>query len=1049
MKSYAKFASAALCFLGAMLLAASLLAQPAHEIKVPVCTNAPQLDAQLTDPCWKEAVKLTGFNLTTTGQPAAVQTTAWMCRDDTWLYIAFRCDEPNPISIKRTATLRDGDAYQDDSVEIFLDPGFGGKEYAHLALSVGNVQQDQWCRGRERLASWHLPWRSAAQADPHVDTSQGWSAELAIPLVSLRQTGGKGEWRINLCRNRRTVSPAEHTSLAPLPAGSGFHSPQHFLTVKGLTGFPVQAPFGPMLRQIKVSPLTVKGNVYSYGLEVAVKNYTGQAGEVELVTQDLPRTGQGKQIVEKVELGPSEQKEVALRIEVANAGPREAWVGLREPGSDFWLQKATVPGMEGLARLDAYLDRNYYTTEKEARVYAEMAIGKAERAREGLVLQAELMGAKGKAISRGSASCAEDLVSIPLDLKNIQAGRHIVKVLLMNKAKAQLGAVDLPLIKHPPAPQGTNELKIDRYNRCLLLNGKPFFPVGAVGTYYHGRFEGWRVEYFEAQFRYCQQAGLNTVLDWVGYHGTPESLEDSRKTYDLAQKYGLKVVGKPYGGNRDLYYSSPKFREAATQTINAMDLYLNMSREHPAVIGYYHFDEPQPGLKIDDILENFTRKVHSIDPYHPVYMSLTRYIHESQRRFFGTVTDLLGAHNYWYVQRPGGLQAMSGYWDMLDIYSQQAHNPTMALPQLDYWGLGYGGGGFMLPEEQRAQTYLALARGARSVVYFVLPFRHEASVAAQKQISAEVQELAPALLTREPEQELTFEPESAAVVFPMGNIGIRGQGDRKYPLVQVSLRNHPEGGQVLLAVNPGKQAVKVRFRVSSLTSRSTVRNLIGDKQKYAVTDDSFSDTIEAMGTRAYMLTGTQMPKDEPVRIHLAMSGPGVEEAAKGVQEAEKPEGKPKKNLVINSSFEETRMPSHPVRWEARAWTYLIPDAKAHGLETNDPYHGKYCFRITRVVPDECRALHEPIPLPKDGTYTMSMYLRADKPGTKAMLYLKAPYDTVTLDTTWKRYTMTREFTQKDRPFVGVYHVGAVDSGNIYVDAVQLEEGREATEYEAN
>jgi len=999
----------------------------------------------LGDPCWKKATRLSTFTSLGTSRPAEVGTVAWLCRDDTWLYVAFRCHEPNPIAIRRTIADRDTGVHHDDSVEIFIDPGHSGEQYAHLVLSVDNVQGDQWCRGRERIRSWDLPWRSAARLDPHLDTAKGWAAEVAIPLALLQVRGGRAPWRINLCRSRRTVSPAEHLSLAPLPAGAGFHAPQHFLPVDGLSNFKADMSFGPMIDTVKVLPLTIKRGAYSYGLEVSIKNHTGRGGEAEVVVEDVPRSGRAKRVTQHIALDPSQTKKATLRIGVAGAGPRDAWVGLREPGSDRWLQKIPVAGMDGLSPFEAYLDRNYYTTESQARVYAEIAIARSERVSEGLVLMAELAGAEAGT----PAACVEDVVSVDLDLADVPIGSHAVKARLLNRAKEQLGSVELQLTKRQPAPEGTNEVKIDRYNRCLLLNREPFFPVGAVGTYYHGRFEGWRVDYFDAQYRHCRDAGLNVVIDWVGYFPSRTDVEDARKTYDLAHKHGLRVIGRPYGSDRGLRYSNPKFREVAARTIAAMDPYLEMCSRHPAVIGYYHFDEPQPRLKIDDVLESFTRKVHDVDPYHPVYMSLTRYIHETQRRWFGTVTDLLGAHNYWYVMRPRGLRAMAGYWHMLDAYSRQAHSPTMALPQLDYWGLGYRTGGFMLPDEQRAQTYLALVHGARSVIYFVLPFRHQASVATQKQLSAEIREIAPALLARKPAQDVTSEPEPAATRFPLGNVGVRGQtGDLSFPLVQVSLRSHPSVGQVLLAVNPGKEAANVRFRVSSLSSRSAVRRLFGSRQKMAVEAGSFSDTLEPMGTRVYSLSRTRTTTGEPVRIHLTLSGPAVEAATQPIP-ALKHEPEPNKNLVSNSSFERQRMPGHPVHWEAKAWTWLIPDHRTNGLETTGPLHGKCCFRVTRMYPDETRALHEPVILRKDGPHTLSLYLRSDKPGGRAMLYLKPPYKTVTVGTEWQRYTITRELSRKGRSYVGVYHVGKEGSASIYVDAVQLEEGSEATEYEPN
>ncbi|MBM4046599.1 MAG: hypothetical protein FJ279_15920, partial [Planctomycetes bacterium] len=762
-----RLATCLVAILSLLMISPALLGQPVGEVSVPVCAAPPRLDADLNDPCWAAATKLTGFRAIATSKSAEVQTTAWLCRDDTWLYIAFRCHEPSAISIKRTVNDRDAAVSSDDSVEIFLDPGTGGKEYVHLALNVNGAQADQLCRGEERLRSWNMPWRSAAKLDAHLDSATGWSAELAIPLALVPGRQPNALWRINLCRNRRAVSPAEHSSLAPLPPGASFHAPQHFLPVK-LSGLKLQVPFGPMVRSATAKPFTIKDGAYSYAIEVVVRNLTGSAGEVDVVAQDLPRTGQGRQVAEKLALGPSEEKQVTFRIQAAHAGPRDAWVGLREPGSELWLQKTHVAGMEELSRLDAYLDRSYYTTEKQARVYAEMRTDREDRVAQGLVLDVKLTGPAKEPLAAGSTPCSDDVVAINLDISRVPNGAHTVEAVLRNKAGVELGSVQLPLIKRPPAPDGANEVKIDRYNRCLLLNGKPFFPLGAVGAHYHGRFADWKADYFDAQFKFCREAGLNCVIDWVGYRPADTPLEDTRKCYDLAHQHGLKVIGRPYGSGRDLRYSSPKFRDAAAEMIAAMDPYLAMCLRHPAVVAFYHLDEPQPGLSIDDTLQAFTDKVHSLAPYHPVYVSLTRYIHESQRRWFGTITDLLGAHNYWYVLRADGLQAMSGYWRALDTHARNAHSPTMALPQLDYWGPGYQNCDFMLPAEQRAQTYLALVHGARSVIYFVLPFRHQLSVATQKQLSAEVARLAPALLSREPRQEVTFEPESASTVFPLG-----------------------------------------------------------------------------------------------------------------------------------------------------------------------------------------------------------------------------------------------------------------------------------------
>ena len=48
-------------------------------ITAPVCETPPQLDADLRDPAWHQALKLTGFRLVRGDQPPEAQTTVWLC----------------------------------------------------------------------------------------------------------------------------------------------------------------------------------------------------------------------------------------------------------------------------------------------------------------------------------------------------------------------------------------------------------------------------------------------------------------------------------------------------------------------------------------------------------------------------------------------------------------------------------------------------------------------------------------------------------------------------------------------------------------------------------------------------------------------------------------------------------------------------------------------------------------------------------------------------------------------------------------------------------
>ena len=1046
MKTVARWTMAALC--GTL---GTLLAQTT-ELSVPVCTQPPRIDADLTDATWTAAGKYAGFTRLGTDRLAGVQTTVWLCRDDAWLYMAFRCDEPSCIGMKRVGRTRDAGS-GDDCVEIFLDPGCEGEAYAHMTLTANNVQRDQWCKGSDRDRSWDLPWRSAAAVDPHLDTATGWSAELALPLCVLRGRAGKGPWRTNLCRSRYATSPVEWTTLAPMtPAPNGFHDPSAFVPINGLTEFRVKRVFGPMLGIASATPFTIEDGTYVYGLTVAVRNKTREAGTIDLVVADVPRAGNARETVTAVELGAREQKVVTVRLRVPAPGPREARVALRDRHTGMVLQETAAVGMDRLLPVDAYVGRNYYTSEPHAQVYAEILLDAAARSTVKLDVTAELTADSGKVLASDAARVSGSVVRLVLPIRDLVAGTYPLRVRMTTEAKQELGAVSLELVKRPPAPDGIHEVKIDRYNRCLLLDEDPFFLLGGVGAGVRGAIEGATAEFYRTDLARCREAGFNVQLEWRRYATEKAPLEVRRQMYDLLREYGMyAIVGNVYEGKeadrRKLSYSNPDFVPEALEAVAAMGPTLELTRSHPAVIGYYHFDEPQPGLKIGRALRALYDTVRAADPYRPVYMSLTRYVHESQMAWPGQLTDLLGAHNYWYVMlEPCNLARMSGFWGALNDYSSKMHLPTMTIPQLDLWGSGYAGGGFMTPAEQEAQTYLVLVHGARSVIYFVLPWRHQKSVAMQKEICAGVRRLVPALLTREPEQDVTWTPDAACFTFGLGGVGRRGRAaDPRYPLVRVSLRTDPRGGQVLLAVNPNREQVAVSYQLSCLTGDSTVASAFDDATRYRVTGGVFSDTLEPMGVRAYRIQDSSMPDDGPTRIHLTLSGEAVTAVGKPYETPA-----PGKNLMPNPSFEEARMEGWPDGWFGdHVRIHMLPSRQASGLDDRDPYHGRQCLRVVKDKRFMTYLASTGVNAPPGKRYTISAWMQTDTPGVKVRLYWGGGHEEFDLTGEWQRYsfTVSPNKGKKGRQVLQIWPWDTRRDFTFYIDAVQIEEGNGTTDYE--
>ena len=98
-------------------------------LQIPKTKNPPVIDGKINDTCWKNAAVVTGFLLSTSAGPATEQTKAYLCYDNTNLYIAFKCMESQIGEIKANIKKHDGAVCEDDCIEIFLDTNCDRKSY--------------------------------------------------------------------------------------------------------------------------------------------------------------------------------------------------------------------------------------------------------------------------------------------------------------------------------------------------------------------------------------------------------------------------------------------------------------------------------------------------------------------------------------------------------------------------------------------------------------------------------------------------------------------------------------------------------------------------------------------------------------------------------------------------------------------------------------------------------------------------------------------------------------------------------------------------------
>lgn len=129
-----------------------------------------------------------------------------------------------------TLTERDGPLWEEEVVEVFLDPVGDLESYFEIEVNPLNTVLDLVLRrnrsGYVKDSAWHCEGLRTAVAQ----TATAWSAELAIPFRGLLGTPPEAgdRWRVNFCRiDRPPGVPRELTAWSPTGLAN-FHIPARF-----------------------------------------------------------------------------------------------------------------------------------------------------------------------------------------------------------------------------------------------------------------------------------------------------------------------------------------------------------------------------------------------------------------------------------------------------------------------------------------------------------------------------------------------------------------------------------------------------------------------------------------------------------------------------------------------------------------------------------------------------------------------------------------------------------------------------------------------------
>ncbi|HET9057007.1 MAG TPA: DUF5916 domain-containing protein [Chitinophagaceae bacterium] len=160
-------------------------------------TNAPvKIDGELKDLIWGTAQKTTPFwrKFPTDGGRPKRNTEVQVAYDDKFIYVAFTAFDSGKAFI--SGLKRDIGYDGNDGVAIVLDPINQKANGFFFVINAFNAQsEDQLSDGIAPTWSWDNKWFSATKRYP-----DRWTAEIAIPLKTIRYTPDKKIWGINFTR---------------------------------------------------------------------------------------------------------------------------------------------------------------------------------------------------------------------------------------------------------------------------------------------------------------------------------------------------------------------------------------------------------------------------------------------------------------------------------------------------------------------------------------------------------------------------------------------------------------------------------------------------------------------------------------------------------------------------------------------------------------------------------------------------------------------------------------------------------------------------------
>ena len=398
---------------------------PSKRLSCTQTAKPPVIDGRLDDACWANAAKAEGFVISGSGRVPGEATAAKIVYDKRAIYVGFVCHESQMSKLVLPKRPHDYPMWNDDVVEILLDPSDQRTDDYHFILNASGAQYE----GHEQFVpdlrgghmdegpKWNGAWQGAV-----FHGADFWLAEIAIPFASLglRKAPENTVWASELMREEQPRGEVTIWSCASGGFGRmgnwgcvAFGNPE--VLIRGLT---VDKPgWGQNVARLSLENPGAKPVQIVVTPDIALKDRAVAAGQKSVV----------------VSLARGEAKDIEMPFNVTASGERyEVTVTCMDAGRKRVLATRSVHfDMPRLLELSLTQDLLYIS---ESVLVARVEIGATASSLSGLRLVGMMKAPGGKLIESKPVQCAGRRGEVVFRVPSGGAGEYLVGIVLVDAA---------------------------------------------------------------------------------------------------------------------------------------------------------------------------------------------------------------------------------------------------------------------------------------------------------------------------------------------------------------------------------------------------------------------------------------------------------------------------------------------------------------------------------------------------------------------------------------------------------------------------------------